>query len=338
MLCHDQEPLDGQIISNRIPRLIQSILRCRENFWPRCVLLHSEQRSQFVADLEEMAAPVYYWSHALIAQDWFRYAEHDPKLRCTTAQQTFLIYSRAWSGSREYRLKFADMLIDNQLITHCRTAFNPNDPDHYTQHKFVNSKFQPYNQLEQHLPINTYPSWASADYSNDDYSAVLVEIVLETLFDDTRHHLTEKTLRPIACGKPFLLAATPGSLEYLRSYGFCTFESVMDESYDLVQDPRDRMQAIQDQMQRIITHDRSAWLHRELKLIAQHNQQRFFSPAFTQQVIEEYQNNLTAALNTVLSHPDPTWLTRYLQRVKWQGRYSRQDAKQAWQWYHSRTK
>jgi hypothetical protein len=46
--------------------------------------------------------------------------------------------------------------------------------------------------------------------------------VAETVFD-TRIHLTEKTLRPIACGHPFILAAGPGSLKYLQTYGFRTF-------------------------------------------------------------------------------------------------------------------
>jgi hypothetical protein len=50
-------------------------------------------------------------------------------------------------------------------------------------------------------------------------------------------HLTEKTFKPIALGMPFVLTGTQGSLEYLRSYGFKTFGSVWDESYD--QEPND---------------------------------------------------------------------------------------------------
>jgi hypothetical protein len=48
--------------------------------------------------------------------------------------------------------------------------------------------------------------------------------------------LTEKALRPIACGQPFILAATPGSLQYLRSYGFKTFSGYIDETYDTIQE------------------------------------------------------------------------------------------------------
>ena len=68
--------------------------------------------------------------------------------------------------------------------------------------------------------------------------------MLETLFDDDRLQLTEKSLRPIACGQPFILAATHGSLQYLQNYGFKTFNDVFDESYDQIEDPVKRLKAI----------------------------------------------------------------------------------------------
>jgi hypothetical protein len=37
-------------------------------------------------------------------------------------------------------------------------------------------------------------------------------------------------------GMPFIIVGTRGSLQYLRSYGFRTFEGIWDESYDLAED------------------------------------------------------------------------------------------------------
>jgi predicted secreted Zn-dependent protease len=37
-------------------------------------------------------------------------------------------------------------------------------------------------------------------------------------------------------GMPFVIVGTRGSLEYLRSYGFKTFEGIWDESYDQAED------------------------------------------------------------------------------------------------------
>jgi hypothetical protein len=61
----------------------------------------------------------------------------------------------------------------------------------------------------------------------------LVYHVTETVYTGRRLQLTEKTFKPIALGMPFVLTATAGSLEYLRSYGFKTFGDFWDESYDL---------------------------------------------------------------------------------------------------------
>jgi hypothetical protein len=136
-------------------------------------------------------------------------------------------------------LTFADQLVRAGLTKHCRTSFAPVDSGvHYSQHTFENPNLAiTRTDLETMLPANTHDSNASADYHNQDYAQTGMEIVPETLFDDSRLHLTEKALRPIACGKPFMLVATAGSLKYLRSYGFETFGNLIDESYDLETDP-----------------------------------------------------------------------------------------------------
>jgi hypothetical protein len=273
------------------------------------LLVHSEKNSS-EADiyLQHGFLPVYYWSHAVIAADWFRYAAHDPVLQYNTAtfMQDFLIYNRAWSGTREYRLAFADQLIKAGLVEYCRTSFAPVDSDmHYSQHKFENSNLAITNaNLETVLPANTHNSHASADYNNQDYAQTGMEIVLETLFDDSRLHLTEKALRPIACGKPFMLVATTGSLEYLRSYGFETFGDLIDESYDLETDPVARLAAVIQEITRIaaMCPADKIILWNQLHKIAERNKQRFFSAAWQASIVQEYVDNMNQAIITVNQH------------------------------------
>lgn len=126
----------------------------------------------------------------------------------------------------------------------------------------------------------------------------MIEVVLETLFDDTRQHLTEKTLRPIACGHPFILAATPNSLQYLRSYGFETFDGLIDETYDTISDPIQRLHAIVSSMKQLLTAD--ANVHAQLKSIAARNKKRFFSAEFQQHVIDEFKSNFDQALLSMI--------------------------------------
>jgi hypothetical protein len=277
------------------------------NVYDQAVLLHSELRSPEVLKYaQDQYVPAYYWSHALLARDWFRYAQHDQSLSYKNPTKTFLIYNRAWSGTREYRLKFSDLLIDYKLIPHCQTACNTHEPEtgiHYQQHVFKNPNFCPTNCLDDFYAVTTASSWMSADFEPSDYANTDIEVVLETLFDDPRLHLTEKILRPIACGQPFILAATAGSLEYLRNYGFKTFDGIIDESYDSIQDPVQRLTAIAHCMKSITNWDFNE-RHEKIKRmqeIAKHNQQHFFSNEFFNHIILELENNLTQALNTVIN-------------------------------------
>jgi hypothetical protein len=333
LLCHDQEPLISNFYSrDQIKNVAKNILldigfdvsQCNlllnyhadqyirgalacSNQFDLTMLLHSEQHSTAVTWFSQNGfVPVYYWGHAVIAHDWFRYAEHDPNLNfdLSDIKQDFLVYNRAWSGTREYRLYFVEQLINHQLLDHVRTTFNSVDQQHYTQHVFKNSNFKILNHsIEKYLPANQTNATASADYNNNDYNTTGIEVVLETLFDDSRWHLTEKTLRPIACGKPFILAATPGSLQYLRNYGFETFAGVIDESYDTIANSQDRLKAIIQEMKRIagLDVDAKQRLYTKLHEIAQRNKQRFFNGLFDQ-VINEYKTNLDQAMDIMQQH------------------------------------
>jgi len=315
--CHDQEPLNFEHYQQNIRtgsgtwiEILRSLnlsskpknLNYRKNIFEKNLLLHSEKRSQNITKYYEAneLIPVYYWSHAVIALDWFRYANH--VTQSAHSSKTFLIYNRAWSGTREYRLKFSEMLIRSDLQNLCRTSINPVEPElniHYELHKFNNPAWRPDCALENFFPTSTAHSHYSADFDMEDYESTDIEVVLETLFDDSRLHLTEKSLRPVACGQPFILAATQGSLEYLRGYGFKTFDHIWNESYDQIEDPQERLIAIVDLMKQI-----SNWTPtvREKKLseaqmIADYNKQHFFSKDFFDLIINELKTNLTLAFD-----------------------------------------
>jgi hypothetical protein len=121
---------------------------------------------------------------------------------------------------------------------------------------------------------------------------------LETLFDDSRLHFTEKILRPIALAQPFLLAGSHGGLDYLKSYGFKTFGSVWDESYDSIIDPYERLTNIVKTMKTIAQWDSKI---RTKKLqaaqdIADYNKAYFFSESFSNLVKSELTQNLQQGL------------------------------------------
>ena len=270
------------------------------------LLCHSEKNSSELARYEQNDfIGVYYWSHALIARDWFRYAKIDPTLTVNHDQITkdFLIYNRAWSGIREYRLSFIELLLNQNLHHVCKVNFNPIDTEtHYTNHKFINDQFRlQRTDIENYIPPTHVEASASADYDSKDYAQCAIEVVLETIFDDQRQHLTEKALRPIACGRPFIIASTPGCLQYLRDYGFETFNGLIDESYDTIQDPRQRLHAIIAEMKRIsmLAPEQKRKLWQELYEIADRNKQLFFSDQWQDKIVSEFKNNFDLAIECV---------------------------------------
>jgi len=170
---------------------------------------------------------------------------------------------------------------------------------------FKNPGFKHHQQIENFLSVTQASSISSADFDQKDYESTNIEVILETLFDDQRIHLTEKVLRPIACGQPFILAATTGSLEYLKSYGFKTFDSLWDESYDQIADGPQRLGAIVNVMKHIkdLSPQQQTDLFQQAQHIACYNQQHFFGKEFFRQIIDELDQGLQQAFTEIKQLP-----------------------------------
>lgn len=68
------------------------------------------------------------------------------------------------------------------------------------------------------------------------YQYIALDIVTETTYNYPYPYVSEKTLRPIACKRLFIVVGAPGILQLLRNKNFQTFGDVIDESYDLETD------------------------------------------------------------------------------------------------------
>jgi hypothetical protein len=290
---------------------LKSVVFAASNImYDQAILVHSEKNSK---DLEKYQQNgficIHYWAHAVIARDWYRFAQHDSRLNVVKQKQhKFLIYCRDWTNGREYRLKFLELLMQNNLESDSRTSVMHVNSENacFLQHKFINPAFELSDPaLISQIPNNEFSSAASADYDPDDFVNSEISLILETEFDSSRIHLTEKTFRPIACGHPFMLAAGPGALAYIRSYGFKTFAPWIDESYDQETDSALRLERIIKSMKQI------QQLHgqeldnfcKEIKQIAEFNKKHFFSDDFFNFVRDELKNNLVLAHKQVTKTP-----------------------------------
>ncbi|HWT10189.1 MAG TPA: hypothetical protein VN329_13560, partial [Roseomonas sp.] len=101
-----------------------------------------------------------------------------------------------------------------------------------------------------------------------------VGIVTETNFAQSGvERFTEKSVKAFAAGQPALLAALPGTLRLLRGVGFESFHPYIDESYDGIAKPQDRLDALLAEAERIgrLSDADFAALLRHCRPAAEHN-------------------------------------------------------------------
>lgn len=107
-----------------------------------------------------------------------------------------------------------------------------------------------YDKVEvTNLSYSHYPKISTAtdiNLNNRDLFSKSIEecfcmIVTESRFFQPLANFSEKTLNAALFLKPFVVAAPPKTLEYLRELGFRTFDRWWDESYDQEKDHQKRM-------------------------------------------------------------------------------------------------
>lgn len=85
----------------------------------------------------------------------------------------------------------------------------------------------------------------------DSYFTFVTETTFDNLEGENVLFLTEKIYQPILQYHPFIVAACPGMLAYMRKYGYQTFPELFDESYDQEQDLKKRTKMIVDNIEHI---------------------------------------------------------------------------------------
>ena len=111
--------------------------------------------------------------------------------------------------------------------------------------------------LSQVAPLNVYNQTA--------YS-----LIAETSFTNHYSFYTEKTVKPILAKRLFVMIAGRYSLKNLRSMGFKTFDGIIDESYDSIEDSILRWGSALDQVEYLQTQSQELILEK-LKPICDHN-------------------------------------------------------------------
>ena len=129
-------------------------------------------------------------------------------------------------------------------------------------------------------------SLADSEHNNhklinqDFYSNAYWNVVVETHFKQQTIFLTEKTFKPILNMQPFVLVGNPYSLKMLKQLGYKTFDNIIDETYDSVSDPEQRMRELVTVCYSIASRSNKDQLNMIgiLKDTLEYNQKNFIKP------------------------------------------------------------
>jgi hypothetical protein len=130
-----------------------------------------------------------------------------------------------------------------RIYTNTKTRINEN----WNPYGLINSK--PSNDIYKDPLIVGKPG--DSNLQQEFYQKIGIDIVTETVFNYPGVQLTEKIIRPIVNKRPFIVVGAAHSLEYLRSKGLKTFSPFINEGYDLIDDPVNRIQFILNEVDRI---------------------------------------------------------------------------------------
>tara|TARA_R100000008_G_C3579333_1_gene167361 strand:+ start:463 stop:1551 length:1089 start_codon:yes stop_codon:yes gene_type:complete len=261
----------------------------------RKFIIHSEQNS---SDLNAVIGlgfegGIHWLANGYIcAEGWYRYYKDiDQVCEYVPLEHKFICPVRLFDNKRVYRIKFLNLInTENGLYS----LFEKDPQTGATIQEVYPSNVVSPNSFDEHTNSSAWINFKEKGNPTC-WKTSFLHVVLETVVD--RVHLTEKIFKPIVLKHPFVLLNGVGGLEYLRSYGFKTFNDFWDEDYDNIEDLDSRMRAIADIVNYI--GDRSISelekIREKMKPILEYNYNWFYN-GFTDKCWNELETNLNKAI------------------------------------------
>ena len=135
-------------------------------------------------------------------------------------------------------------------------------------HTNVQSQFE--HSFIKHELFNN--QWGDVYIRAEPYIDTYFSLVTETVFDYPYSLRSEKIYKPIAMGHPFVAVANYRFYRDLRNAGFQTYHSLIDESFDTIDNNQDRLDRIAQVVKDLCASDLNEFLV-AAQLISKYNQQ-----------------------------------------------------------------
>jgi hypothetical protein len=143
-----------------------------------------------------------------------------------------------------------------------------------------------FNRTDQLIKIDNEEARVSAIIPVDIYNKSYYSIVCETTCDNSYNQYTEKVAKPIIGKRPFVVFSGQYYLENLRALGFMTFDGIIDESYDLIEDEFIRFNLAWKQVEYLCTLD-PVDVYERLNHVLQHNYNHFFKTNWLKPLLDD---------------------------------------------------
>lgn len=250
----------------------------------------------------------YYFFHGFAALDWYRDFQYFPKVEIPITK-LFMNLNHLTTKDRSYRLLFVSHLIDKNLLGngHVSLHIKNNWQDELDLDIKLPKKDIPFirEQISKvpHGLVLDSPKIDGTASARFDHTTIkfskeaLWHIVSETIFYYDKLHLTEKIFKPIVHKRPFMLLGAPGNLEYLKTYGFKTFDRWIDESYDKEKDNSRRIEMVIGELEKLnrLSPNELNLMYLEMSEILEHNFNHMYSD-FKQILVDELVDNFEGCL------------------------------------------
>lgn len=304
IFLHDQEPIHLDLHKS----LFEEVKQRNQDLDCSGHVIVSE-KGEFVEQLTHIYGwkSYYYFYHGWACKDWFRGYDKTfliPRAELRQPKRTFMSPNRIVAGKRDHRVLFLYNVfkhhLENNYISAPRVCPYENVDISQIAQKYNNI----YPDIEQVFNSASLPRLFDGEETQimtscwlGNYTEAqdsLVYVPTETVYFGRRLHITEKTFKAIALEMPFVLIAPAHSLEYMRSYGFRTFDGIFDESYDLEEDDFRRIEKVTQLLSDLnsLSIAERQQIHQACLPIVQHNFEHFYGSGLENILWSEFQNML----------------------------------------------
>jgi hypothetical protein len=200
---------------------------------------------------------------------------------------------------RRHRQNLIDRLgplLDQAIWTNLDAAIGPVktlDPkyefDFYKDNTHVSSGYVKYELFNN--------DWGEIYLNPRPYLDTYFSLVTETVFDYPHTFRTEKIWKPIAIGHPWIAVSNAGYYRDMRALGFRTFNNLIDESFDQIEDNAQRLEHIAQEVEWLCQQDLAKFA-REAYNVCKYNQQLLaeLSPKLRKEFPDQFQQYINERL------------------------------------------